>query len=178
MMPATLRPALTLGIYPTARGFGWIVFEGPFAPFDWAVVGVKADKNSACLRAIESLIERFHPETLVLEAFERRSSARANRITRLCRAITCLAEDRGVSVAVYRRSDITDCFRTIGAVTRQEIAEAVARHVYALRHRLPKNRRMWESEDKRMSLFNAAALVLTHYRHQALFFLDDLNQEA
>ncbi len=164
-----LRRPLTLGLHPTSRGFGWIAFEGPFTPHDWAVVAAKGDKNSVCLRYIERLLDRLQPETLVLETFDRRSAKRTDRITRLCRAIVNLAGDRGVSIAIYSRADITDCFRTVGATTRQEIAEAVVRHVDALRHRLPKSRRAWESEDKRMSLFCAAALILTHYRHQAQF---------
>ena len=52
----------------------------------------------------------------------------------------------------------------MGARTRDEIAAAVVRHVDAFRHRLPRARRIWTSEDKRMALFSAAALVLTHYQ--------------
>lgn len=168
---------LILSVHPTARGFGWVAFEGPFAPHDWGVVETRKDKNAMCLRKVEELIERLQPEALVLEAFERRNSARTDRIAKLGRALCALANDRGVEVAVYGRPDVEVCFSALGARTRQEIAETVARHVPALRERLPAKRVPWKAEDRRMALFNAAAVVLTHYRYNAEVFLDDLKRQ-
>lgn len=167
------RQPITLSVHPTARGFGWIAFAGPQHPYDWELVEVRKDKNVVCLRRVEELIDRLLPETLVLEAFERRDSARKDRITKLCRGLSALAKDRAVEIAVYSRRDIAGCFQTVGAETRHEIAEAVARHVPELRERLPGKRKPWNGEDRRMALFCAAALVLTHYRHTAQRFLDE-----
>lgn len=158
------RWPLTMGFHPTSRGFGWVAFESPLAPYDWGVVSATGDKNAVCLRALEKLLARLEPETLVLEASGRRASVRSARIDRLSKAVIAMAADRGVEVAVYARADIQSCFKTVGARTRQEIAEAVARHVDAFRHELPKARRPWDAEDRRMALFSAAALVLTHFR--------------
>jgi hypothetical protein len=161
------------------RGFGWIVFEGPFAPHDWGVARAKgSEKNSQCLLHIERLLSRYNPETLVLEAFERRRSARADRIARLGRAIVALAQDRSIEVAIYTRGEVKACFAKVGAVSRQQVAEAVSRHVPALLHRLPKPRRPWQSEHPRMALFSAAALVLTHHQYVASQFLEDLHKNA
>jgi len=169
---------LTLGFHPTSRGFGWVAFEGLFAPYDWGAVRAKRDKNSVCLRALEKLLKRLQPETLVIEAYGRRTSLRSERIGRLCKAAGALAKDRGVDVAVFSRADIQACFADVGAKTRQEIANAVARHIDALRHRLPRRRRPWEPEDPRMALFSAAALVLTHCRYSALTFLNDMRDRS
>ena len=76
----------------------------------------------------------------------------------------------------YSRADIKGAFRTVGATTRQEIAQAVARQVEAFRHRLPSPRKPRESVDRRMAMFNAGALVLTHYRLGAASLFDDLLQ--
>ena len=178
MIPAEARAARTLAIHPTSRGLGWVAFKGPFAPYDWGTTCPKKDKNNKCLRSVEALIARFVPDTLVLEAFERRNSARGDRIARLCRAIQSLAADRGVEVAVYTRGDVRACFAAVGARSREEIAEAVVRHVDALREWLPKRRRPWETEHRRLAVFSAAALVLTHYQIGAGRFFDDLNFAA
>jgi hypothetical protein len=54
---------------------------------------------------------------------------------------------------------------TIGqATSRQEIAEAVSRHIDVFRHRPPKQRKPWQAEERRMAMFCAAALVLAHYQ--------------
>ena len=119
---------LTLGIHPTRRGIGWIAFESPLAPFDWGVAEVRSgDKNASILRYIERLAARLAPETIVLEAFERRTSARADRISRLGRAIVALCAAQDIDVAIYSRGEVKACFAHVGAVTRQEIAEAVGR---------------------------------------------------
>jgi len=170
------RHPLTLALYPHYRGFGWVVFEGVFAPYDWGLVSARKDKNAVCLKRLERLLRRFQPETLVLEAFERETSKRHDRVTRLCRSIQALAADRGVDVAVYTRSQVQASFANVGAVTRQEIAEAVARHVDAFRHRLPPPRRAWEADDERLCLFMAGALVLTHYAFGANQLFEDLKR--
>ena len=168
------RWPLTMGFYPTSRGFGWVAFESPLTPYDWGVVSAKGDKNTVCLRALEKLLTRLEPESLVLEASGRRTSVRSTRIDRLCKAVVPMAADRGVEVAVYARSEIQSCFETFGARTRQEIAEAVARHIDAFRHELPKARRPWDAEDRRMALFSATALVFTHFRFGSDRLLDHL----
>lgn len=172
--------ALTLGVYPTARGFGWVAFEGPFAPYDWGLCslnrGGKPQKNERCLKRLGRILERLKPEALVLESFDATSAIRSPRIQRLCKSLIALAADRGIEVAVYSRKDIASTFRPLGVQTRDEIAEAVARHIPAFRYQLPNKRKKWESEDKRLALFNAAALVLTHYAYGASRLFEDLRQ--
>ena len=168
------RAGCTLAVHPNNRGLGWIAFEGPFSPYDWGTICPKRNLNIKCLRSVEALIVRFVPDTLVLEAFERRDSARKDRIARLCRSIQSLASDRGVEVAIYTRGDVRACFAAVGAQSRYEIAEAVGRHVEALREWLPKRRRPWETEHRRIAVFSAAALVLTHYQLGAGRLYDDL----
>lgn len=153
-----------LAVHPSARGFGWAVFESPFLPIDWGLASARGDKNAQCLKRLDQLLRRFTPEVLVLEAYDRHSSRRHGRIARLCAAAGELADARGVETLVFNRAEIREAFSEVGARTRREIAEAVARHLDAFRHRLPPRRRPWDSEDAREALFAAAALALTYYR--------------
>lgn len=166
--------SLTLGFHPTARGFGWIVFEGPFAPYAWGLFTVHRDKNAKCLRKIERLFDRYAPEAFVIEAFDKRSAVRSGRIQRLCLSAVALAADRGAELAVLSRGEIKTCFAQVGAQTRDEIAQAVTRQVPALAYRLPKRRKAGDSEDKRLALFCAAALVQTFYHYGASSVFEDL----
>jgi hypothetical protein len=178
MMPSPSYRPLVLGFHPTARGFGWVVFENPFTLHHSGVFHVHSNKNLRCMRKVAWLLERLKPEVIVIEAFDKQSSLRSERIRRLCLSVVTLAADRGVEVAVYRRSDISERFRTVGARSRDEIAEAVARTVRALAMRLPRRRKPWLSEHKRQSVFHASALVLTHYHNGATALLDDLRNAA
>lgn len=155
---------LVLALHPSYSGLGWVAFEGPFSPYDWGTVFASADKNAKCLRRLEHMLERFRPEILVLEAFEGASLRRTARVQNFCRAAVALARERGHSVVVYTRRDVQACYATVGAMSRQEIADAVARQFECLRSLLPRKRRAWESESCQMSVFCAAALGLTHYQ--------------
>ena len=171
------RP-LVLGFHPTSRGFGWVAFENPFTLYSFGVYTARSDKNASCLRKVEWLLERLEPETLVIEAFDKKSSVRSDRVRRLCLSVVTLAADRGAELAVYKRDDVQRSFAAVGARAREEIAEAVARNVPALRAHLPKRRKPWASEDKRLALFCASALVLTHYQNGAAALLDELRNAA
>ena len=171
-------PFLVLGVYPTARGFGWACFDGPFTLFESGLYTVQKDKNAACLKKVEGLLERLAPETLVLEAFDKGSSLRSSRIRRLSLSVVSLASDRGLELAVFTKADVQAAFAGVGARTRYEIALAIVRHLPALAHRAPKDRKNGDSEDKRLSIFNAAALVLTHYHFGSLGLLETLRDAA
>lgn len=155
---------LIMGFHPTSRGFGWIVFEDGVRPIDWGLVSARGDKNAVCLKRLEGLLDRFRPDVLVLEAADPERSRRARRIAQLCAAVGEAADARGVETTVYSRADVRTAFAEVRATTRRQIAEAVARHMEAFRHRLPQPRRPWESEAAGESLFAAAALVMTHVR--------------
>jgi Holliday junction resolvasome RuvABC endonuclease subunit len=113
---------------------------------------------------------------LVLEAFEPKQSRRSDRIARFGRAVVALAADRGLDVAIYTRGEVRSCFASVGARSREEIAEAVARHIDAFQDRLPKRRRCWQPEDYRLALFSAAALVATHYQRASSQVLREIGE--
>lgn len=161
------QQTFVLAFYPTTHGYAFVLFEGEQAPFDWGVKEIRErDKNARTLDELEKLLDRYHPEALVIEDTTRYRSRRVTRIKRLHRMIGHRAASRGIDVYRYSREDIRKCFVSVGAVTKYEIAKAVATHNPSFAHRLPRKRKIWMSEDPRQSLFDAAALGLTHYRFE------------
>jgi len=173
-MTAPAAKGLVLGFHPSNQGFGWIAFSGPFSIHHWGVCDMGREKNEGCLRKLERILEHLNPHAIVLEAFEDAKQRRSERVVRLCRAVVAMARDRGMEVAIYARGEIVACFVSVGAKTRYEIASAIARSFEILRDRLPAPRKQWETGHRRMTLFDAAALVLTHYNLGASRLFDDL----
>jgi hypothetical protein len=167
---------VVIGFFPTSRGFGWTAFTGPLSLVDLGVFTVRQgqNKNAACLAHLAKILDRLRPETFVIEAFDAQHTRRSDRIRRLCLQIVSEVADRGIELAVFSRGDVQATFATVGARTRDDIAEAVARAIPNLRPLLPPRRKVYASEDKRLGLFNAAALVLTHYYLGSLGLMDEI----
>jgi hypothetical protein len=153
---------LVLAVFPTTRGFGYAVFEGPNSLVDWGVKAVRSggQKNLECLRRVRELFDFYHPDVLVLEDYEGRGSRRAKRIRTLINLMTAHAAEGRIMNVSYSRSEMRACF---GLTTKRAIAEAIVREFPELEPRLPPVRRIWMSEDVRMSIFDAVALGITFF---------------
>lgn len=155
---------LVLSVYPTSRGYAFVLFEGPQSPYDWGVKEIRQkQKNEHTLKGIKVLIERYRPDCIIIEDHTEPGSRRSSRIRRLYQSIAHLAETEQVELFCYSRREVREFFEPIGASTKFEIAQAIARQIPAFEHRLPRVRKIWMSEDPRQSLFDAAALGMVFY---------------
>jgi hypothetical protein len=150
-----------LGLHPSARGFGWALFEGPGHPFDAGTADIRTDKNKQALARIDALLKRYRPKVLALETFEGLGTRRSARIQSLYKDIVKLAAARRVAVRICTRAEIAAALGN--ARTREEIAAVVAKRFAVFRPRLPKARAIWESEHANMALFCAVGCALAFY---------------
>ena len=151
------------GIFPTHRGFGYAIFEEPDFPIEFGTTDAKGDKNAHGVAAAKLILDWYEPEVLVLEDRSHRRAYRRSRTSRLIVSLALLAQDEDIRVCRYSRGDIRACFGQIGAHNKQQIAEAIARSYPELKPHLPTARKLWMSENPRMSIFDATALVLTYF---------------
>lgn len=167
-MKHDVADAVVLAIYPVPRGIAFAVMTSPIAPFDWGVKNVTgSDKNAGCLKKTAALIEAHQPDVVVLEDPTAPRLSRAKRLARLTQAIENMARRKGIEARHYPRSAVQAYFGQFGARTRYDTAVAIAKRIPAFERFLPHRRKLWESEDRRMGIFRAAALALTHYDLQA-----------
>lgn len=152
------HPEHVMGLHPSSRGFGWILFESAESPFDWGTADVRNGDNDEALRRVAELFRKYRPAVLALEAFEGTRSRRSARIQGLYRSIVREARKQGVTVRIYDRAKLSEVLS--GALTRQQIAENIAQRFPSLRHRLPKPRKIWDSERSNTALFAAAACAI------------------
>jgi len=154
---------LILSIFPSTRGFGFALFEGAWIPVDWGFRHASGDKNAICVQKVQSLIERFKPELLLLEDCAGDGSNRGDRVEKLVTEIEKLSLINKVTVKKYSRAQIQECFAQLEAKTKHEIAEAIAGMLPEFPPQLPPPRKIWLPEDYRMSIFDAVSLIFTHF---------------
>ena len=161
-----IRPhdsGLVLAVRPTARGFGWVLFEGPLAPADWGLVSARGDTSARAMRRFERLLNQYQPATVVLEKPSDERKGVSNRVRILAETMCGFAENRDIDVPIYTRPEVSMVVTGDEESTRHAVAQAVATRLPILRHRMPPKRKPWLPEDDRQSLYDAAALGITHY---------------
>lgn len=167
-MIASSRHPLVVAVFPNVRGFAFVLFEGPFALADWGIIRVRsAEKNRECIRRASQLLGQYRPTILVLQDMSERGTARSRRIRELNEALEVLAETQDIRTCFYSRDHVRQNAFEQGVVSRQAMAERIARHIPMLERFVPPVRKRWMTEDPRMALFEAVGLALTFYRMQA-----------
>jgi hypothetical protein len=85
----------------------------------------------------------------------------------LIEALTNESETRGIQIRLLEQDSIISTFRSLGCETKAETSTALARIFPELVWRLPPERRVWESEHPRQSVFDAIALGLAYWQHES-----------
>jgi Holliday junction resolvasome RuvABC endonuclease subunit len=155
---------LALAIHPTSRGFGWVLFEGPLRPVDFGIVSAKVNRSAQCMTRFEEILDRYQPTALILEKYGAKDSKRSERIRILAQSMRGFAGNRDMDTLVYSRAEVASAVTGRPKASRHAVALAAAEQLPTLDHRLPNARMLWQSEDNRQCLFDAAALGITHYK--------------
>jgi hypothetical protein len=164
-MTRSERYTLVAAIYLNSRGFAFVLFEGPLAPRDWGAVEARGkDKRARLLARIDGLLSRYKPDVLVLQNTSHNGTHRPHRIRHLNEAVAETAERYGLQVLSFSRAEVREHFAYLGSVTKDTIAAAIAKRIPAFERFVPPPRKLWKSEDARMGIFDAAALVLTFFQ--------------
>jgi hypothetical protein len=165
-VPPVHLHGFVFAVHPTTRGFAWVLFESPRKPVAWAIVHARPGRNKHLASRFEALIDKYEPAVVVFEAFDDRVAKRSERIQELCRMMLREAEERAIDTPIFDREAIKIAFAEFGASSRCEIAHVIAQRIDGFSHRLPRERKLGDSEDVRQSLFDAAALALTYFTYR------------
>jgi hypothetical protein len=145
-----------------ARSFGFVVFDGPRRLLSWGVKsfrrGVNAVKMPAS-RKLAALFDDFSPGAIVLRNCNLRHERKR---TEMLSAILAAARKRGIPVHRMSKRTMVDAFTGNGQ-NKHSVALVVARSFPELASNLPRKRKIWEGEDYRMTIFDAAAAAVAYW---------------
>lgn len=146
-----------LAIDPSTAGFGFAVLEDPTRLVDWGVAEVWSKSPKSFLARVEALVDRYSPSIIVLEDVG--DGKRRKRAARLIELVGRYSETRRVTAVKVHRSQVRKAFG--GKPTKHEIAVAIAAVFPEMAPRLPRRRRLWDSESEQMNVFDALSFALT-----------------
>jgi hypothetical protein len=155
---------LALDVRP--RSFGFVVFEGPDKLLDWGVRSFRKGVNAVRIplaKKIDVLLDECDPAAVVAKEGPRRIKLNSGKRRRMLDEVLRKAERRGISVRVLRPSAVRKTLAENGNLTKHEMASAMAKRFPELAPVLPPKRKCYESEDYRMSIFDAAALGVAYF---------------
>ena len=154
-----------VGLSVATRSVGYVVAEAPLFATDWGVKHIGSNSNGEAVKKAEKLLDWERPHVVVVENYAGAGSRRSKRMEELIKEIVEVAIRLGIVVASYSRGVIREAFSSFGVRSKYDIA-LVLSHLYpCLRSKFPRRKpRIWESEPRGMAVFDAAALLIAHYK--------------
>ena len=144
------------------RSFGFVMFEGPNRMLDWGIRSFRNGVNAVKIPAAEKLLgllDVFTPSAIVIR---KRETKRGTKKSKMLTTIERQALRRKVPVRFKSRGDVNRAFVGFES-NKYEVASALAKQFPALASRLPPKRKIWQSEDYRMGIFDAAAVGVAYF---------------
>lgn len=147
-----------LSVYPTTKGFAFLVIENDLNIVNWGSICYKSEK--ALEKKFLLLLDKFFIERVVCEKFTTSPQGKFRAINRVM-TFKSLARQRKLSIHTVGKQDVDLVFGESGAYTKDSRA-VVASILKPLENLLPPKRKLWETDHHRMPIFCCAVLVLSY----------------
>jgi len=155
----SLSRILALDLHPGR--FGYVVLEDFTELLDWGVRrnyrGPKPWRTVLIQKRLSSLLNQWQPSLVLMNEVTRFSP----QIRRMVTVIRKEARRRRLMVKLIGRAAVSGTFGEGRPIRKDEIASLLAECFPVLRCELPPQRKIWESEHYRISIFDAAALAVS-----------------
>jgi hypothetical protein len=165
-MSAPIQEAkCVLAIDPTSKGFGFAVLEGPEKLIDWGVkhAGTGAPRNRKSVAQACELMARYRPEVLVVEHTSAKGCHRRARVRRLIKSLLTLARRHRLRARRISRRSVLRSFGPSSAANKYRVAVTLTERFPELALHLPPERKLGDSEDERMAIFDALSFGWMFY---------------
>jgi len=156
-------PTRIFALDPTTKGFGYAILETPFHLVGWGLAHISDEKDSGAVARFEALLDQYRPDVVVLEDAAAPGSRRRPRVQELLNTLGKTACERGIAVHAIPRLAVIECFSSPDKrATKYSITKHLAETFPELAAKMPKRRKIYQSEDERIATFDALALAVTY----------------
>lgn len=154
---------LTLVLYPNTHGIGFVICEGPKEVLDFGLKKVRSISHHRYVKKAKWLISYCKPNLVLLLDYKSGPQRISKRQEKIIDSITDLARTNQINIDTYSRSQIKQVFAAFDRSTKYDIAMLILSWYPELKNKEPHKRLPWMAEHYQMGVFDAFALMLTHY---------------
>jgi len=151
------------------RRFGYAAFQGHRTILEWGqkvypAVG-QAERELAQKR-LSKLLTGIAPNVILLKHERWERGHTDFHLANPLAALQDEAEKHSIPIRLIQEEAVKKTFEVFGCRTKHEIAATLASIYPELLLRVPPQRKPWQSEHPRTSVFDAVALGLTYWHHE------------
>jgi hypothetical protein len=143
--------------------FGYVVFEGPRTLLDWGVRTYVSGERLILEARVSNLRSMFAPSVILVRKPAEAYQLRQPMIRPALHSLTIFAKRLLITMRIIDHSTLRRYFSMDLEVKKYDIARMVADRFPELSWRLPSERKIWESEPTRQSIFDAASLGVFYF---------------
>ena len=154
---------LVLALYPNSTGIGYVICENPKELIRYGVARIKTFSNNEHLKRLTQFVKEYNPSIIILRDYRDTDKRIGKRTIKVIDTLGKQARSKGIPVFKYAREDIKQSFIQFGSNTKYGISKTISAWYPELEMRMPVYRKNNTSEHYQMGVFDAFALMLTHF---------------
>jgi hypothetical protein len=152
---------VTLVLYPNVTGLGYVIASNPKEIFDYGVRKFRPFSRYKFIKKVRWFIDNAKPKLVILLNYDK--SHVSPRVVDTIKEIEALARTKNLEIMKYSKMQIRDTFSVLGASTKFEISVQIMNWYSELETIIPPKRMPWKPEHYQMEVFDAFALLTTHF---------------
>jgi len=163
-------PKRLLALDVRTSKIGFAVFEGPTSLLDWGVRSF--EKSSKALRSnisdrLSVLLAFYEPAAIVIRSRSYHLPSHKCTQGKIIAIIKSELRTRSKRLKIVTTKQVRNAFAKNGEISKHDIAVRVTNQFQELAWKLPRRRKVYQSEPTAMLVFDAVANGMTYFRRHA-----------
>lgn len=156
-----MKNRVVLVLFPNVTGLGYVIASHPKEIYDYGVRKFRPFSKHKFIKKVKWFLDYGKPQVVILLDYDK--SNVSHRVTGTIKEIESLARAKNLDIKKYSKRQIRDTFSVLGSNTKFEISVQIMKWYPELESIIPPKRRPWKPEHYQMGVFDAFALLTTHW---------------
>lgn len=166
---------ITIAIYPNQRGMGYVVCEHPNDIINYGIGRFRVFTPVSYVKRLHKFIRNYRPDVVILKDYNPNTKTISKRVRKVIDSLEAEAIKNDLKVYRYKRVDIAQVFSGFNATNKYEISTILSKWYPYLSPFLAPLRTLTKSEDYHMGMFDAFALMYSHFVLTGYYNKEDEN---